>query len=130
MENLRISTSTVDDITIVECCGALTKSHEGLLNNIMENSFVLGSKGVLFDFTNVTYFDSMGLECMITLHKRSKKYFSGILGVLITDKILIKIYKTLRFEVLIPLYSSRQKAISAMSQQIAMAKPRKRMTAG
>lgn len=119
MEILNVSTETVDGITVIECKGTLKKIHEDLLNNLLENCFVQGARGILFDWSNVTYFDSMGLECLIGIHKKNQKYKLGPIAVLITNPVLAKTYKVLRFDALVPLFSNKNKALNSIMKSIS-----------
>lgn len=130
MELLKISAEHIDDIAVIECRGSLNSSHEDLLLNLMENCYVQGAKAVLLDWSRVTYFDTMGLECLITLYKKSVKYHGGILAILITDKILSGTYQTLRFESIIPLFNNRKKAMKSLKNNIAQDKIPKKLPTG
>ena len=129
MEILNVSTETVDGVTIIECKGTLKKIHEDLLNNLLENCFVQGAKGILFDWANVTYFDSMGLECLIGIHKKNQKYHLGPIAVLITNPVLAKTYKVLRFDMLVPLYSNKKKALISLQKDISQLESSGKLTA-
>jgi len=129
MEILNVSTENVDGVTVIECNGTLKKIHEDLLNNLLENSFVQGAKGILFDWSNVTYFDSMGLECLIGIHKKNQKYYLGPIAVLITNPVLSKTYKVLRFDMLIPLFNNKKKALASLQKSISQLKPSRKLSA-
>ena len=129
MNMLNVSAEHIDDIAIIECRGTLQRTHEELLHNLVENSYVQGAKAVLLDWSEVSYFDSMGLECLIALHKKSVKHHGGLLAVMITDKVLSKVYKTLRFDTIVPLFNNRQKALEAMRIRIAQLESSNKMHA-
>jgi len=129
MNMLNVSAEHIGDIAIIECRGTLQRTHEDLLHNLVENSYVQGAKAVLLDWSEVSYFDSMGLECLIALHKKSVEYHGGLLAVMITDKVLSKIYKTLRFDSIVPLFNNRQKALKALKSRIAQLESSNKMHA-
>ena len=130
MEILNISAEHIENIAVIECHGALKRAHEELLLNLMENSYVQGAEAVLFDWSKITYFDTMGLECLISLHKTSVKHHGGLLAVLITDKVLTRAYKTLRFDSIIPLFANKNKALKSLQNRITQKKISKKLRTG
>ena len=130
MNVLNISAEHIENIAVIECRGSLNSSHEDLLLNLMENSYVQGAEAVLLDWSKVTYFDTMGLESLISLYKKSVKHHGGLLAVLITDKSLSKTYTTLRFESIVPLFSNRKKAMKSLGNRIEQAKTSKKLPTG
>jgi anti-anti-sigma factor len=111
---LNISARMIDNLAIIECKGIVQRAHEERFNKLIEICVAKGASAVLFDWTNVTYFDSMGLEALISIYKNSIKVAGVKIAILITDSTLIDAYKTLRLDKVIPLFETFENALDTL----------------
>lgn len=115
---LKISVNIINDLAVIECDGIVQRSQEESLNRHMKDCVKKGAKSILFDWTDVTYFDSMGLESLITVYKSAQEYPDVKLGILITDPILANVYKTLKFQKILPLFTEFNEAVAFLQSQL------------
>ena len=115
---LKVTRKFEDNIAVIECSGIVQISHEVILSLHIEKCLKQEVKGILLDWSEVQYFDSMGLESLIRLYKIVSKYPGTFISVLITDPVLTDVYVTLSFDKLVPLFNNKQDALAGLKKQI------------
>ena len=113
---LNIEIRKIKSVAVIECTGIIQKVDESTLNNCLLNLIEDGFTDILFDWSAISYFDSMGLENLISIYKNFEDIPDIRIGVLITDDVLCHVYKTLRFDKIFPLFSNLSEALDNLKQ--------------
>lgn len=111
------------DIIVIAFNGAIPELSEKDLSGIVKSCLESGVNAILFDWSKVTYFDSGGLENLLTIYKSIRKFSKKKIAICISDTYLITVYVTLKFDKIIPLFENKEQALEYLSSQKPVTTP-------
>ncbi|HWT23308.1 MAG TPA: STAS domain-containing protein [Solirubrobacteraceae bacterium] len=73
MANLRVETSTSDEVTVVAIAGDLDLAGAGVLDRALEQAWSGDAGALVLDLRDVEFMDSSGLRVIIVASQRAEK---------------------------------------------------------
>jgi anti-anti-sigma factor len=111
---MKYVTSLEKEVIKITCKGSIQEKDRSSFLELMKICIESKAKIILFDWTQVTFFDSTGLECLLVFLKTLKPNRGIKFGLILTEAELVSAYRTLNFDKLIPIFMSLQEAYKAM----------------
>ena len=112
---MKYLTSHDGDLIVISCKGSIQERDEKNFKDLVKVCLDANAGAVLFDWSQVTFFDSTGLESLLVFFKTIKANPAVKLGIFITDPDLISAYTTLNFDRIIPIFMTREEAYSNLA---------------
>ena len=120
---MKYTTLQDGDILVVCCKGSVQERDEEHFKTLAKSCLENNVSTVLFDWSKVTYFDSAGLENLLKTYKMLRGSPTSKIAICITEPDLIEAYRTLNFDRLIPLFTSKEEALKNLTPVNAAVSP-------
>jgi len=109
-----------EDVMVISCRGSIQEKDEKNFRDLVKTCMEANANVVLFDWSQVTFFDSTGLESLLVFYKMMRSNPAIKLGIFITEPDLISAYTTLNLDRIIPMFTSKEDAYKILKPSNAV----------
>lgn len=99
-------------VNVIDIQGEISSFSETALTSAYTKAVEGNIRTVIFNFTNMTYLNSMGIGMLVTLLIRAKREGKTVVGYGLIDHYL-KIFELTRLDQVIPIYPSEEIALAS-----------------